>query len=61
MEMNIRSVGYLLFVFATLLIFNSDRQYKKGKIRDIKGLFKMKLIGTVILILSVVVMIIGKK
>ena len=55
------SVGYLLFVFATMLIFNSDRQFKKGKIKDIEGLFKMKMIGTVILIISVIVMIIGNK
>lgn len=55
------SVGYLLFVFATMLIFNSDRQYKKGKIADIKGLFKIKLAGTILLILSVVFMIIGEK
>ena len=55
------SVGYLLFIFATLLIFISDRQYKKGKIADIKGLFKMKMIGTAILIISVIIMIIGKK
>lgn len=54
------SVGYLLFIFATMLIFNSDRQYKKGKITDIKSLFKMKMIGTIILILSVVIMILGK-
>lgn len=55
------SVGYLLFVFATLLIFNSDRQFKKGKIADIKTLFKVKMIGTVLLIVSVIFMIIGKK
>ena len=55
------SVGYLLFIFATMLIFNSDRQFKKGKIKDIEGLFKMKMIATVILIISVVIMIIGKK
>lgn len=54
------SVGYLLFIFATMLIFNSDIQYKKGKITDIKSLFKMKMIGTAILILSVVIMILGK-
>lgn len=55
------SIGYLLFIFATMLIFNSDRQYKKGKIKDIKGLFKIKMIGTVLLLVSVVLMIIGKK
>lgn len=55
------SVGYLLFVFATMLIFNSDRQFKKGKIKDIEGLFKMKMTGTVILIISVIIMIIGRK
>lgn len=54
------SIGYLLFIFATMLIFNSERQYKKGKIADIKGLFKMKMIGTVILVLSVIIMILGK-
>lgn len=54
------SIGYLLFIFATMLIFNSDRQYKKGKITDIKGLFKMKMIGTAILVLSVIIMILGK-
>ena len=55
------SVGYLLFIFATILIFNSDRQYKKGKIADIEGLFKMKMVGTLILIISVIIMIVGKK
>ena len=55
------SVGYLLFVFATMLIFNSDRQFKKGKIADIKGLFKVKMAGTALLILSVVFMILGNK
>lgn len=55
------SVGYLLFIFATILIFNSDRQFKKGKIADIESLFKMKMLGTVILIISVIIMIIGKK
>ena len=55
------SVGYLLFIFATILIFNSDRQFKKGKIADIEGLFKMKMVGTVILIISVIIMIVGKK
>lgn len=54
------SLGYLLFIFATLLIFNSDRQYKKGKIADIKGLFKMKMVGTALLVLSVIIMILGK-
>lgn len=55
------SIGYLLFIFATMLIFNSDRQYKKGKIKDIKDLFKIKMIGTVLLLVSVVFMIIGNK
>lgn len=55
------SIGYLLFIFATMLIFNSDRQYKKGKIADIKGLFKMKMVGTVLLIVSVIIMILGKR
>lgn len=55
------SLGYLLFIFASMLIFNSDRQYKKGKIRDIEGLFKMKMMGTILLIVSVIIMIIGKK
>lgn len=55
------SVGYLVFIFATMLIFNSDRQFKKGKIADIKSLFKIKMIATVLLILSVVLMILGKK
>lgn len=55
------SLGYLVFIFATMLIFNSDRQYKKGKITDIKGLFKMKMAGTVLLVVSVIIMIIGKK
>ncbi len=54
------SIGYLLFIFATMLIFNSDIQYKKGKIKDIKILFKMKMIGTALLIISVIIMILGK-
>ncbi len=55
------SIGYLLFIFATILIFNSDRQFKKGKIADMEGLFKMKMTGLAILIISVIFMIIGKK
>ena len=55
------SVGYLVFIFATMLIFNSDRQFKKGKIADIKSLFKIKMVATALLILSVVLMILGKK
>ena len=54
------SIGYLLFIFATMLIFNSDIQYKKGKIKYIKILFKMKMIGTALLIISVIIMILGK-
>lgn len=55
------ALGYALFIISTIIIFGSDRLFKKGKISTVKELVKVKSIGTGLLFLSVILMILGGK
>ena len=54
------TLGIIVFIVATIIIFSSDKFFKKGKITTIEQLFKIKNIGTGLLILSVILLILGK-
>ncbi|MBS4539238.1 hypothetical protein GOQ27_12250 [Clostridium sp. D2Q-11] len=53
-------LGVLLFLISTSLVLGADRQYRKGKITDLKSLLKVKLVGLGITVVSVIFMIYGK-
>ena len=55
------TLGYILFIIATITIFGSDRLYKQGRITTVKELLRVKTIGTGLLLISVIFMIIGNK
>lgn len=53
------SLGLALFIIGSVIVFGSDRLYKKGKIPDLKSLLIVKSTGLGITIVGVVIMIYG--
>ena len=53
------SFGLTLFIIGSVIVFGSDRLYKRGKITDLKSLLIVKSLGLGITIAGVVVMIYG--
>lgn len=50
-------LGMILFAASTIVLFGSDIMFKRGKIKDVKQLLKVKVAGLVALLLSVVFML----
>ncbi|AFS77894.1 hypothetical protein Curi_c08210 [Gottschalkia acidurici 9a] len=53
--------GYILFIFATLVMFVPDNLYRRGKINTLEGLVKIKSVGTGLLFISVIFMLLGNR
>lgn len=51
------TLGIVLFIVSTAVLFGSDIMVKRGKIKDAKQLLKVKSIGLGMLFLSVVFML----
>lgn len=51
------TLGIVLFIASTAILFGSDIMLKKGKIKDTKQLLKVKSIGLGLLFLSVIFML----
>lgn len=54
------TIGMILFVASGFIVFGSDFLFRKGKIKDLKQLLKVKGIGLLIAIISTFLMIYGK-
>lgn len=54
------TLGVVLFLVASVMIFGSDILAKRGKIKGMLGLFKAKMSGIAVLILGLVFMLLGK-
>lgn len=53
------TLGLVLFIIGSAIVFGSDRLYKRGKITDLKLLLIVKSLGLGITIAGVAVMIYG--
>lgn len=51
------TLGMVLFLVSTVILFGSDIMAKRGKIKDAKQMFKVKMAGLGMLLLSVVLML----
>ncbi len=49
--------GMALFASGMVVVFGSDRFYKKGKIEDLKTLLKIKSAGLGLTVLGMIIMI----
>jgi len=54
------TLGGILFILSGLVVFVPDRLYKKGKIKTIKSLLTIKVLGLVLAIIGAIFMIYGK-
>ena len=53
-------IGGALFIISGLIVFGSDLYFKKGKIKTLKGLLKIKIFGLFLSILGALLMFYGK-
>lgn len=53
-------LGVVLFIAGTILIFASGGLVKRGKIKDVKTLFKVKYSGLALVIISALLMYYGQ-
>lgn len=49
--------GMMLFLSGMVVVFGSDRFFKKGKIKDLKSLLKIKSAGLGLTVLGMIIMI----
>lgn len=53
-------LGGVLFIISGFIVFGSDLYFKKGKIKTLKGLLKIKIFGLFLSILGALLMFYGK-
>ncbi|WP_425448147.1 hypothetical protein [Dethiothermospora halolimnae] len=55
------TAGAIMFLISGLIVFGSDRLFKKGKISSLKTLLIVKSSGLLVAIVAVLVMFYGKR
>lgn len=53
-------LGGVLFVISGFIVFGSDFYFKKGKIKTLKGLLKIKILALFLSVLGAFLMFYGK-
>lgn len=55
------TLGVIIFILSGLIVFGSDKFYKKGKIKSLKSLLIIKSSGLFASIIGVLIMFYGKQ